>query len=63
MDDIIDSTLPEDTSDAYAAVGIERAESASTETEMLHRARTLKRERKMTCKVALEKQTANALEG
>lgn len=61
--DVLDRTLPEDTTNTYTVIGVERAEPVSMENETLQRARTLERERKIAYEIALEKQTTNVLGG
>jgi len=61
--DVLDGTLTGDTTDTYTAIGVERAETVSMESETLQRARTLEREREIAYEIALEKQTTNVLGG
>lgn len=61
--DVLDSPLSEDTNDAYAVLGVERAEPISVENESLQKARVLERERKMAYEIAIEKETTRVLGG
>ena len=61
--DVLDTRVPENTTDTYATIGVERVESILVDSEELLEARTLERERKTAYEIALEKQTTNVLGG
>ena len=61
--DGLDTGVPDDTTDTYATVSVERVESVSMETERLREARILEREREIAYEIALEKETTNVLGG
>lgn len=61
--DVLDSTLAEDTSDAYVVIGVERAEPVSVESDSLEKARVLERECEMAYEIAIEHKTTRVLGG